>query len=57
MRKIYFNGHEMMTSEDFNKLDYEQGNYLDKACDAFCDLTKEEKRIGFNYGDFFIIEE
>lgn len=56
MRKIYFKGHEI-TSEDYKNLDYRQGNYLDKVCDAFYDLTKEEQENGVNYGDFFIIEE
>jgi hypothetical protein len=56
MRNIYFKGHKM-TDEDFKVLDYEQGNYLDTICDAFYELTKEEQKKGFTYGDYLIIEQ
>lgn len=66
MRKIYFihqklTGeeikHEMTSNDDFNSLDYKQANLLDRLCDEFYELSEEEQKTGFRYGEWFIIEE
>lgn len=56
-RKVYWNGKPFNAKECAEAGHYDILNAYDKVCDMFYELTKEERKQGMTYGEFFVIEE
>ena len=56
-RKIYYNGIDFDYAEAAKGGNYDVCNECDLVCDMYEELTVEEKKNGFKWGEWFLIAE